>query len=366
MVIAMADILRIDPSDNRSVYRVLAIIVSVSLILFGSLLILWPFVPAIMLAIIFTLSTWPAFAKLESRMHGQRLMAALSMTLLLVACFVAPIYILGSHLADNFGHLYSNVIQPILDHPGRTPVWIKDLPWLGPRLEDLWQERVAQGLQNSEQLRDTLRPKLLAAGAAIGHGLLDLTLGVIIAFFLFLHGRTVVERINLLIEKCAGPRGPHLMTVTKKTIVGIVYGVLGTAVAQGVLAGLGFWIAGIPGATFLGLMTILLSFIPLGPVLLWVPAAAWLFSNGQDGMGIFMVIWGIVFISAADNVIRPYFISLGSSLPLLLVLLGVFGGLLTFGFIGLFIGPTLLAISYTLINEWSAGDKALPAGSSPA
>src|SRR5690606_3111882 len=118
-----------------------------------------------------------------------------------------------------------------------------------------------------------IAPKLIAAGKAIGRGAIDLSLGVLIAFFFFRHGTVVAARVANLIDKFAGPRGEHLLSVSKKTIIGVVYGVLGTALAQGALAGFGFWVAGVPGATFLGLVTLLLSFIPAGPPFIWVPAA---------------------------------------------------------------------------------------------
>ncbi len=144
-------------------------------------------------------------------------------------------------------------------------------------------------------------------------------------------------------------------------MIGVVYGMMGTAVAQGTLSAIGFAIAGVPAPVFLGFATFILSFMPLGAPLIWVPAAIWLFASGFTGMGIFMVLWGLLLVSSIDNVIRPYFISLGSNLPLLVTLLGVFGGIIAFGFIGLFIGPTLLAVAYTLIIQWSQTSRERPA-----
>lgn len=132
----------------------------------------------------------------------------------------------------------------------------------------------------------------------------------------------------------------------------MVNGVIGTAAAQGLLALIGFWIAGVPGAIVLGLVTFALSLIPMGPPLVWVPAAAWLFWHGEYGYGVFLVIWGFFVISGVDNVLKPYLISRGGNLPLVVVLLGVFGGILAFGFMGLFLGPTLLAVAYSLISDW--------------
>jgi len=134
---------------------------------------------------------------------------------------------------------------------------------------------------------------------------------------------------------------------------GVVYGLLGTAIAQGVLAAIGFWLAGVPAAPLLGLLTFFLSPVPVGPPLVWVPAAFWLFNQGETGWAIFMLIWGTGVVSTIDNILKPLIISQGSDLPFILVLLGVLGGVIAFGFIGVFLGPTLLAIGFALIQDWS-------------
>ncbi len=347
----------IESLNRETVYRTLITVVGVALILWGCLVILQPFIPAFLLAIIFTLSTWPAFTWIKDRLNGRRTLAALLMTLLLAVCFLVPLTFLGSSLADNFGRLYSVVLEPIINGPGEMPAWLHELPLIGPYLDGIWNDYVAQPLQEGAALKAHLAPKLIATGKAIGQGMLDLSLGVLIAFFFFRHGIAVAHRVSTLITKFVGPRGQHLLAVSKKTVIGVVYGVLGTALAQGALAGIGFWLAGVPGATFLGLITLLMSFIPMGPPVIWVPATIWLLSEGMTGAGIFMGIWGLLIISGVDNIIRPYFISLGSNLPLPLVILGVFGGLIAFGFIGLFIGPTLLAVAYALVMEWSHTDR---------
>lgn len=351
--------MRLENIDKNTVYRTLVVVVSVSLILWGCLIVLSPFIPAFLLAIIFTLSTWPAYAWLKDRLKGRKILASTVMTLGLALCFLVPMVFLGTSLAENFGRLYAGVIEPLLSSPGNVPSWMKELPWIGSNIDQLWSNVLTSSADETASMRDFILPKLIATGAAIGRGVLDLALGVLITFFFFLHGVTAAERTKSLIEKFVGPRGQHLLDVSKRTVIGVVYGVLGTALAQGALAGIGFWIAGVPGAPFLGLVTLLLAFVPMGPPLIWIPATAWLLSNGLMAPGIFLGFYGLLVISGVDNIIRPYFISLGSSLPLLLVILGVFGGLIAFGFIGLFIGPTLLAVAFALLMEWSHSDKKL-------
>jgi predicted PurR-regulated permease PerM len=345
-----------DSLDRLSIYKLVAGLAAVIFILWGCVIILMPFFPAMLLALIFVLSTWPAFVKLEEWLDHQKTLAASLMTLLLAVCFLVPLLFLGSSVVDNYSRVSQAISQTMQNNPTQAPVWMTDIPVIGERLNQLWQDYSADKQAFMVRLQEYQQPItnfLISSGAAIGRGLLDLALGVIISFFLFRHGLSYADRLQTLIENFIGSQGRRLLKVSKNTLIGIVYGVLGTALAQGVLAAIGFWIAGVPGAPLLGLMTFFLSFIPMGPPLIWVPVTIWLFSEGMIWMGVFMAVYGLLIISFIDNFIRPYFISVGSNLPLLLVLFGVFGGLISFGFIGLFIGPTLLALAYTLIIEWT-------------
>jgi predicted PurR-regulated permease PerM len=166
------------------------------------------------------------------------------------------------------------------------------------------------------------------------------------------------ERLTSIVGRIAGDRGTHLLGVAGKTVRGVVYGILGTALAQAVAAGIGFLIAGVPGCALLALLTFFSSVVPVvGTAIVWIPAALWLFHQGSTGWAIFMLIWGFG-VSNIDNVVKPWLISQGSDMPFILIFFGVLGGALTFGFIGVFLGPTLLAVGFRLINEWSAATAA--------
>jgi predicted PurR-regulated permease PerM len=336
----------------------ISLIVAVSaliLITWGCVIVLAPFIPALLWAFILCLTTWPAFTWLQKCLSGRLGLSAFLMTVFLAICFIAPILFLGSSLADDFSSVKNIIIETFGNEENPPPAFLTGLPVIGSVISDLWPLYLGDAkalLQTFQDHANTVSEFLLATGVTIGRGLIDLSLGILIAFFFFRHGDVVTARLNTLIDWLTGARGQRLVEVSTKTMIGVVYGVMGAALAQGTVAGIGFAIAGIPGAPFLGLLTFLFSFLPMGPSLIWIPASIWLFSEGQIGMGVFMIVWGL-FVSSLDNIIRPYFISLGSALPLLLVLLGVFGGILAFGFIGLFIGPVLLAVAYSLIAEWS-------------
>ena len=158
-------------------------------------------------------------------------------------------------------------------------------------------------------------------------------------------------------DRVVGIHVESVLGIINNTVRSVMYGLLGTALAQGLVATIGFAIAGVPAALLLGVATAILSLVPVGPPLIWGGAAIWLFYQGTVGWGIFMLLWGFFLISGVDNVVKPLLISHGSHLPFILVLFGVMGGVLAFGFVGIFIGPTLLAVGLSLIQEWAASNR---------
>jgi predicted PurR-regulated permease PerM len=179
-------------------------------------------------------------------------------------------------------------------------------------------------------------------------------MSIVMTFFLLRAGEALVRRLDAAGLRLAGTRGQRLAVAAARTVRGVVVGILGTAVAQGVLAGFGFWLPGVQAAPLLGFTTFLLSPVPIGPPLVWGAVGLALLGQGATGWGIFVLLWGMFVVSMIDNVIKPLLISQGSDLPFVLVLIGVLGGVVAFGFIGVFLGPVLLAIGYSLARDWSA------------
>ena len=183
--------------------------------------------------------------------------------------------------------------------------------------------------------------------------MLQLSLTAFIAFFFYRDGAALMASAKSATHRVAGVLAPGLLQTVGGTIQGVVYGIVGTAIAQGLVAFIGFLIAGVPGAALLGFLTFLLSMVPVGPPLIWGGAVIWLAFKSSTGWAIFMVIWGLLVISSVDNVVKPYLISRTASLPILLIALGVFGGALAFGFVGIFLGPVLLALALALLDRMS-------------
>jgi len=348
--------INLDVKDKNQIYQLIVGIIGFVAILTACLFIIAPFFPAILMATILTLATWPAFIWLTDKLKGRIVLSSFLMTLMLASFFILPLVVIGTSITENSSKLYSVVQSSLQNSTEDTAKTLKAVPYIGNYLEQGWVFIASDKDKLSAALQEYAAPtsqKLINFGATVGRGLLDITLGVLIAYFFFRHGSRVAVRLANLIDKFGGERGKKIFEVSKNTLISVIYGILGTALGQGLLATLGFYLAGVPGATFLGLITFFLSFIPMGPPLLWIPAAIWVYSTGDITWGLFLALWGLLVISSVDTFLKPYFISLGSNLPLALVLLGVLGGIIAFGFIGVFIGPTILAVTYSLIIEWS-------------
>jgi predicted PurR-regulated permease PerM len=196
-----------------------------------------------------------------------------------------------------------------------------------------------------------IRDWVLARGGDLGQGILQVALSLLTAFFLYRDAPTVLGVLHGALSKITGSRASRLAETARDTINSVVRGLLGTSLIQAILLGFGLTIAGVPGPILLGFVSFFLSLIPAGLALLWLPAAGWLAMQGDTSWAVFVAIFGAV-VGSLDNVTRPYLMAEGTGLPFLLILLGVIGGALTFGVIGLFLGPILLAIATSLVREW--------------
>jgi predicted PurR-regulated permease PerM len=340
--------------DTGRMERILGISV-LALLILGCLVVLWPFVSAILWATVLAFSTWPVYRRILAFMRGRRVLASLLMTLLISVVVLLPFVIAGLTLAEDVKSLAGATRKMLGEGPPPPPDWVSSIPLVGDAVARYWSELItdtARYRQEAQRFIEPVTTWLLGVGVKLGRGILELGLSVLIAFFLFRDGPALTTRIKAAAERIAGTRGARLLEVARKTIRGVVYGVLGTALVQAMFAGTGFYIAGVPGPLFLAFLTFFFSSVtPFGPPLVWIPATLWLFQRDQVGWGFFMLVWGL-FVSTIDNLVRPLLISQESDLPFIFVFLGVLGGLLAFGFIGIFLGPTLLAVGYKLVEEW--------------
>ncbi|GEC34412.1 membrane protein [Sinorhizobium fredii USDA 205] len=332
---------------------------ALGLLAIGCTLVLWPFLSAILWAAVICFSTWPIYRLFERALGGYRALAAAAMTVLVVVVIVAPLALLVTTLANNVGSLVAAITHVLEQGPPAPPDWVKGLPIAGESLATYWEGLAHDAPAFTVELKKLIGPFTdiaLVGGTVFGAGLLEVVLSIFIGFFLFLHGRRMTALTRQIAERVAGARARRLLSVVGVTVTGVVYGLIGTALAQGLLAGVGFWVAGVPQALLLGCLTFVLSFVPAGPPFVWGPVALWLFMQESVWPGIFVAVWGLLLVSSIDNFLRPYLLGKNTNLPVLLGLFGLIGGVLAFGLIGLFLGPTLLAVAHSLFREWIAAE----------
>jgi len=319
------------------------------------LLVLRPFISAALWAVILCFTTWPLFLSLEEMLGGRRTLSALIATLFLAAVIVVPVAILGATLADNVSALISASQKLIREGPPSPPDWIASIPLIGSHIADYWNylnEGSTVRLQELARLLPAAKVIALWGGSALAEGIFQITLSLIIAFFFYRDGHAPAAQLQMSLRRIAGERGDRLLELAGATIRAVVYGILGTSLLQGVVAAIGFGIAGVPGAVSLGFVTFLLSLVPGGPPIVAAFAAFWLYRQGSLPWAIFIMAWGLM-VGMLDNIVKPLLISRGGSTPMILVMLGVLGGALAFGVIGMFLGPTLVALGYSLFEQWA-------------
>jgi predicted PurR-regulated permease PerM len=378
------------------------------LLIGGCFLVLRPFLSSLVWAIVLAYSLHPLQRRFTHWLRGSRTLAACLVTLTIALVLAGPVVLIGFSLAKDAKALGIATREWVLSAPESAPSIVANLPVIGDELSGYWTELATsrkRWLDDMERLAKSngsrtrsaagtaiatpppLKPAapidpdeaqeaereespglvlllgrllawtrngLIAVGLALGHGVTQVLLSAFLAFFLLRDAPVLAERLGVVIDRLAGGgRGAHLMEVAGDTVRGVVYGILGTALVQALVAGIGFAVAGVPGAVLLGVLTFFFAIIPFGPPLIWLPAAFWLVTQGSPGWALFMLIWGALGISSVDNFLRPYLISQGSKMPFALVFCGVIGGALAFGVVGVFLGPTLLAVGFRLIEEWS-------------
>ena len=331
---------------------------ALSILLVASFVVIQPFISAALWAIILVYTTWPAFRWL--RVHGRlsASLAAMAMVMGALVILVVPLAALVPSLSSQIGQGVRWLRELFASGMPPPPEWVEGIPLVGATIAGEWRNLAAGSLQILSYLTpyaEKFVQVALTAGVGIGTGLLELMFSLVIMYFLYRDGEAVAARAEDGLNRLAGNRARQLMEVAGSTVKGVVYGMLGTAVIQGIVAAFGFWLAGVPAPTFLGILTAMMSLTPVGPPLVWVPAALWLFQQDEAAWGIFLILWGAIPVSSSDNIIRPWLISKvgGTKTPLLLTLIGVLGGALAFGLLGVFLGPTVLAVVYTLILEWT-------------
>ena len=348
---------------DTSRFEQYARVAGIAFLVIGCFLIVRPFLAAILFAAVLCLSTWPAYRWVRERLGGRNTVTALLFVLAMLFAIALPVALAGFSLVTHSAQAIDFVKGFIDRGPFEPPAWLTGLPVIGASIDEYWHSLVGNReelVALARRLAEPAKGLLVAAGSAAGEGVLYILLAIFMAFFFYRDGEAAGRMVKDAMTRLAGgQQGAAVIETAQGAIKGVVYGLIGTALAQAAVALVGFLVAGVPGAMALSALTFVLSFIPMGPAILWGGAAAWLYSNGETGWMIFMLAYGFLVISSVDNFIKPILMSRAGNLSMLLVVLGVFGGAVAFGFIGIFVGPTLLAVAWSLLKAWLKAQKSM-------
>ena len=350
----------------RTIFQLLAL----GALIATSFWIVRPFLMALAWATMIVVATWPLLLHAQAWLGGRRSLAVMVMTIALLLILVVPLYFGVAAIVENAKLIaeWSQSLATFTVPP--LPAWVESLPLVGSRIAARWQTLAAA---RPEDIAARLAPYARAlvlwfVGQVGGVGLLLLQflLTVIIAAILYANGETVIRGADRFARRLAGPRGENAVHLAAQAIRGVALGVVVTALLQSTAAGIGVAIVGVPFATILTAVMFMLCIAQVGPGLVLLPAVFWVYSARGAAWGTGFLMWAI-FCGTFDNFLRPVLIKRGADLPILLIFTGVIGGLIAFGVIGLFIGPVVLAVAYTLLVDWvSAGDAPDEQGSPPS
>jgi predicted PurR-regulated permease PerM len=345
----------IERDVTRNVLAVLFILALIG----SSIWILRPFLGAIIWATTIVVATWPLMISLQKWLGNKRAFAVTVMTLLLLCVLVVPLtFAVGAIVSnvDDIAIWAKDLASFRLPPP---PAWLVSLPLVGAKAVELWERVATVGIQDATVRVAPYAGVVIRWFAAqlgsVGVLLVEFLLTVILAAAMYASGERATERLLRFGRRLAGSGGETAVYLAGQTIRGVALGVVVTAIAQSLFSGLGLIIAGVPFAAALTGAMLLLSIAQIGVIPVLGAVVAWLYWRGESGWGTFMLLWMIV-AGTMDNFLRPILIKKGADLPLLLVFAGVIGGLISFGLIGIFVGPVILAVAEKLLMAWIEGD----------
>ncbi len=318
--------------------------------------VLKPFIVPVIWAVILAHVTWPLHRRLLVLLKGRRAASALVMTVVVTLAIVLPaiwlVALIRTELVAAYAAFTAQLASGI-----ELPHFVFELPWVGPWLDELLA-RIAHepGALNAE-LRGWIQRsagELSGVIGGVGRNIAKLFIAMLSVFFMYRDGESFAAQVVRVLENSLGERVHGYMSAISQTVRAVVYGLLAAAIAQGTIAGLGYWVAGLKAPIALGALTMIAALIPFMTPVVWVGASIWLVITGHTVAGTGLFLWGLLAISWIDNIVRPLVISNATSIPFLLVLFGVLGGVVAFGLVGLFVGPVILAVLMAVWREWMA------------
>ncbi len=327
----------------------------VALLVTACLQILRPFIPLIAWGIVIAIAVYPAYRKLQRLLGGRGTLAAVLGTLLFLAILIVPVALLTETVIEGVQTLAIHVKDGTINVPS-PPEGVATWPIIGPPLSRTWNmasTNLTGLLQNFAPQIKALVPALFAASAGFGLTVLQFILSILVAGVLLANASGCVTVTHSLANRLFADRGPEFVELAGSTIRSVTNGILGVAVIQSLLAGLGFLVAGLPGAGLWTLIFLCGAVLQVGALVL-VPAAIYMFAIASTTKAVLFLLW-CIFVGLIDNVLKPLLLGRGAAVPTAVVFLGAIGGFIVMGTIGLFVGAIVLSVGYKLFLAWLEG-----------
>ena len=334
----------------------------IGILIIATFWIMRPFLPSLIWAAMIVAASWPLMLKVEKWLWGKRGLAVTAMTLVMLLIFIVPFSLAIAAIFENVDRITTWLKALETMAMPAMPPWVSSIPMFGQKLASSWQH-LASG---PEGLSARLAPhagKLLSwfmsQAGSVGMITVQFLLTVIIAAAFYAKGEVSSRGVILLARRLAGHHGEDVAYLAAQTVRGVALGVVGTALVQSIIGGFGLAICGVPAAALLTGVLFILCVAQIPPALVLAPAVIWLYYSGDNAWGTVLLVIALI-VGTVDNFLRPLLIRMGADLPIFLIFAGVIGGLITFGVVGLFVGPVVLAVTYRLLEVWVVGPEALP------
>jgi predicted PurR-regulated permease PerM len=348
------------PSRSPDLARMTFQLLALGALIISSFWIVRPFLMASTWAVMIAVATWPLLLWTQASFGGRRSVAVAVMTIALLLVLLIPFYFGITAVVENVGQIadWSKSLATLA--VPQPPAWVADLPVVGSKLAGRWQQLAAT---SPEEISERLAP--FASGVALwfvgqvgslGMLLIQFRLTIIVVAILYANGETAVRGAERFARRLAGASGERAVHLAARAVRAVALGVIVTAIAQSALTGIGFAVAGVPFVTILVALVFILAVAQIGAAPVLIFATIWVYTKHGAFWGTGFLLWAL-FCATFDNFLRPVLIKRGADLPLLLIFAGVIGGLISFGIIGLFVGPVVLAVTYTFLVEWVAAGE---------
>jgi predicted PurR-regulated permease PerM len=325
----------------------------------GAFLIVRPFLAAAIWAVMIVVVTWQPMLGVQRRLWNSRVLAVGVMLVLVLLLFLLPLLLVISTVLTNAGDVAAQLraLWPL--HVPPAPRWLAELPLVGEQVAAAWQHVAGAGVEDLwarlQPYTGTLTTWFVARAGSVGYLLLQFLLTLLLAAVLYASGERSASTVLRIGRRLGGQRGEDLVRMAAQSIRGVALGVGLTALIQSAAGGIGLAIAGVPFAGVLTVLLFMLCLTQIGMLVVLIPAVIWVYWEGHPVLGTFLLVWSLI-ASLMDNVLRPVLVRRTADLPLILIFVGVIGGLIAYGLIGIFVGPVVLAVAYTLVLAWLEPD----------